>query len=46
MSADTQDRAKSRLAWNRIAEFWNQRMGEGNDFVVVDVLTRAQSVSS
>ena len=35
MSDDTQDHAKSRHAWNRIAEFWNQRMGEGNDFVDV-----------
>ena len=35
MSDDTQDHATSRLAWNRIAEFWNQRMGEGNDFVDV-----------
>ena len=31
MTDDSDQHAQS--AWNQIAEFWNQRMGEGNDFV-------------
>jgi len=35
MSDDTHAHAETRLAWNQNAQFWNQRMGEGNDFVDV-----------
>lgn len=33
MSDVAEDQANSELAWNRNADFWNRRMGEGNDFV-------------
>src|SRR5207244_9596548 len=29
------DNATARDAWNRNAEFWNERMGDGNDFFTV-----------
>ena len=29
------EHAKSESSWNQVASFWNQRMGEGNDFVNV-----------
>jgi len=33
MSNESRDHAQSLSAWNQIAGYWNERMGEGNDFV-------------
>lgn len=32
MSLSENENTQARNAWNRNAEFWNERMGEGNDF--------------
>jgi 2-polyprenyl-3-methyl-5-hydroxy-6-metoxy-1,4-benzoquinol methylase len=36
--------AESRQAWNRNATFWDERMGEGNDFVEVLIWPTAEKL--
>ena len=31
-SMDKKDNISARLAWNAIARFWNDQLGDGNDF--------------
>ena len=35
MSLIENENTQAKDAWNRNAEFWNERMGEGNDFLKV-----------
>jgi hypothetical protein len=46
MSLIENENTQAKDAWNRNAEFWDERMGEGNDFFNILSLASRREVQS